>query len=86
VHEAKPVPPGSHVPEVKAEPLSSESKHEVSMHNLPEKAVSAAATAMFEHSVIASWDAKIKARRWLENATQYRGLAQAALLAARPHM
>jgi hypothetical protein len=56
------------------------------MHNLPEKAVSAAATAMFEHSVIASWDAKIKARQWLENAAQYRGLAQAALVAARPHM
>jgi len=56
------------------------------MHNLSEKAVSAAAKAMFEHSVIASWDAKTKARQWLENAGQYRGLAQAALLAARPHM
>jgi hypothetical protein len=56
------------------------------MRNLSEKAVSAAATAMFEHSVIASWDAKTKARRWLDDATQYRGLAQVALVAARPHM
>ena len=56
------------------------------MNNLPEKAVAAAATAMFEHSIIANWDAKIRAQQWLEHAAQYRGLAQAALLAARPHM
>lgn len=45
------------------------------MHKLSEKAVSAAATAMFEHRVIASWDTKTKARQWLENAAQYRGVA-----------
>lgn len=56
------------------------------MHRIPEKAVAAAAMAMFEHSIVASWDTKTRARHWLEDAAQYRGLAQAALVAARPHM
>lgn len=56
------------------------------MEDLPDEALLAAATALFEHSLIAGWNPEKKARLWLENADQYRELARAALVAALPYL
>lgn len=56
------------------------------MENLPEEAVIAAAQAILEHSIIASWDRAAKARLWLADVGDYREIARVALLAALPHL
>lgn len=56
------------------------------MTNLPEEAVIAAARAIFEHTMLAGIDPVTKMREWLTEASDYRDVARAALVAAMPHL
>jgi hypothetical protein len=56
------------------------------MNDLPEEAVIAAAKAIFEHSLPASWDAEQKSRHWLQDAADYREIARVALEAGLPYL
>lgn len=53
---------------------------------ISEKAIIAAAEAIFEHSLMAGLDPATKARHWLAEASDYRDIARLALTAALPHL
>jgi hypothetical protein len=62
------------------------SKNRGAMEDLPEAALIAAATAIFEHSVMAGLDPATRVRRWLTEADDYREIARVALAAALPYL
>lgn len=59
---------------------------EARMYEISDKALDAAARAIFEHSLLAGGDPKTHGRTWITEADAYRDIARAAIEAALPHL